>query len=494
MTYNLTGVLFEGKRVNEHTIYNPINIVKCNKTEFGTFDVENVGELATIFDYPEDNDIFVGFVIDNNSMVNKFGSYEEGISYFKHDIYPFLFIKVYDEIDDCYKVYKTNFEYEEVSKIANITDKDIIDSYNELNINDNTEYYETFNDIPKKATQKKAEQKTVSEKDNKSTINMKDLYYKTKESIVGQDDVLKKIVSTIDRNYSIENYRNKTNILLIGPSGSGKTEIFRTIASIINVPIVIEDSEQYSATGYVGSDVKDMLTDLIRNANGNINAAERGIIVIDEIDKKITGGKDDVSGIRVLNSILTMMEGAKYTVNLGTEADPIHKVFDTSYVTFVLAGAFSDLMHITKHIGINQELVETKKYKNVTINDLQKYGLSSETLRRLSIFRLNELTKTDFIDIMQISKNSVLKEYKKYAKTKNVKLVIDEEALNKIAEIAIKKNIGVSGIKDTFNELLDDAFFEVGTNLDTYSSIKISKESLDKKPPYILTKKKKRNN
>lgn len=492
MKYNLTGVLFEGKKINEHTIYSPINIVKCNQTKYGTFDVENVGELLTIFDYPEDDNIFVGFVLEDNKIINKFGSYEEGINYLKDDVYPFIFIKVYDEVNDCYRVYKTNFEYEEIEKIANITDEEIFDCSYSLSIDDNIDNYESFSDIPKKVTETKEKTKKNKSKINYKT-NIKELYNKTKESIIGQDDILKKIVATIDRNYNIENYRNKTNILLIGPSGSGKTEIFRTISSIIDIPMVIEDSEQYSATGYVGSDVKDMLVDLIRNANGNIEAAEKGIIVIDEIDKKVTDHKDDVSGSRVLNSILTMMEGAKYTVNLGTDSEPIYRTFDTSNVTFVLAGAFSDLISDKKNIGMGKDLVETKKYKSITIEDLHKYGLSSETLRRFSIFRLNELSKEDFINIMLHSKNSVLKEYKKYAKKKNIKLVIDDEALNKIAEMAIKKNIGVSGIKDTFNEILNDAFFEVGINEDTYSSIKISKESLDNVPPYVLYKKRKRN-
>ena len=109
---------------DSYTIYNPINIVKCNQTEFGTFDVENIGELSTIYDYQDNDTIFVGFVKDNKSIIEKFGSYEEGINFLKCETYPFIFIKVYDEENDCYKVYKTNFEYEEISKIADITDEE----------------------------------------------------------------------------------------------------------------------------------------------------------------------------------------------------------------------------------------------------------------------------------------------------------------------------------------------------------------------------------
>ena len=184
-----------------------------------------------------------------------------------------------------------------------------------------------------------------------------------------------------------------------------------------------------------------------------------------------------------------MMEGSIYRINTGNDINPNFIMFDTSRVTFVLAGAFSDLVYKQKSIGINHELETQKKYKDITIEDLNKYGLSSEILRRVSVYNLNELTVDDLIDIMKYSKNSALQEYYKYAKKKGIKLYIDDNAIRKIAEIAIKKNIGASGIKATLNELLNEAFFEIGMHTNSYSSIKITEESINQKPPYILYKK-----
>jgi ATP-dependent Clp protease ATP-binding subunit ClpX len=332
-------------------------------------------------------------------------------------------------------------------------------------------------------------EKTQEKDKNDIKINMKELYFAIKENVIGQDETIKQIVSTIDRNYNITNFRNKTNILLIGPSGSGKTEIFRTIANNINIPITIEDSEQYSAVGYKGANIEDMLIKLYNKANKNLELAERGILVVDEIDKKVSKDKDDVSGTRVLNAFLSLMEGTTFRINVGTENNPEYVNFNTEFLTVVLAGAFSDMTIKEKGLGFNNKLEMQKEYKDISLDDLNKYGLSNETLRRVSICRLNNLTLDNLIDIMLKSKNSALFEYYKYAEKKKIKLIITDEAIKEIASIAIKKNVGASGIKDTLNEILNDAIFEVEMNEGIYSSIKITKESLSTKPPYQLIKK-----
>lgn len=489
--YDSMGVIFESQTINDHTILNPINVVRCNSIDNMTYDVEFIGQTSSVFEGNfEDQHVSVGFVTKNKDLIKKYGSLEAGINALKNDTFPFILVQTNNDVDEKIQTFKVDLYDNTVLKLAEyqLEEEELKIENQQINIsNDNN-----FTNFNINKTVLKNEE--LSNNVNQTNINTKQLYLAIKENIIGQDNTIKQIVSTIDRNYNIENYRQKTNILLIGPSGSGKTEMFRTISETINVPITIEDSEQYSAVGYYGNSVDDILINLYNKANGNLEAAEHGIIVIDEIDKKITSRKGDVSGDRVLNALLTMMEGSITRINTGSEYNPNYIMFDTSRVTFILAGAFSELAYKQKGIGINSELEIIKKYKDITIEDLNKYGLSSEILRRVSVYNLKELTVDNLVDIMKYSKNSALLEYHKYAEKKGVKLYIDDNTIKKIAEIAIKKNVGASSIKDTLNELLSDAFFEIGMNPDIYSSIKISEETINNNPPYVLYKKRNTKN
>lgn len=478
--YTHFGVLFRKQTIEDNNILIPMNVARCNVLDEFTFDVEFIGEAENVFqDMFSNDELFIGFPISIEELKSS-NDFDFALGDYQNEIFSNLYVQNYDNKNDSTITYKLNPRENKFTKIATFKDN-ILDYLNEeFEINNVTSIINNT-----------SEKKDSNKKTNfvLPDINMKDLFYKTKENIIGQDEVVKKVVSTIDRNYNINNYRNKTNILLIGPSGSGKAEMFRTMAEIINVPITIEDSEQYSAVGYHGASIEDMLINLYNKANGNLEAAERGILIIDEIDKKITSNKDDVSGIRVINSLLSMMEGTKFRINVGTEYNPIYIDFDTSHLMVVLAGAFSDMVGNEKGIGINNKLIIEKKYKDITKDQLKKYGLSDEFLGRVSIYRLNELSVDNLIEIMKSSKNSALKEYYDYAKKKNVKLYIDDNAIRKIAEIALKKKTGARGIKDTLNEILNDAFADVGINEGIYSSIKITEKTLDSIPPYKLIEK-----
>lgn len=485
--FDSMGVIFEKQIVNDHIIFSPIHVARCTAIDDYIYDVEFLGETASIYegDY-SDQDVSIGFVIKNEDLIRKYGSLEDGIIALQEDTYPYILIQAYDDIMNITRTYKVDMFTSQIYKIAEFyqDEEDLRITNEQIDIT-NDKNFKNFN--LSEAISSKKEQFNNNGIPNE--INIKQLYLAIKESIIGQDKAVKQIISTIDRNYSVDNYRNKTNILLIGPSGSGKTEIFRTIAETINVPITIEDSEQFSAVGYEGNSVDKILVNLYEKAHGNLEAAEHGIVALDEIDKKVTGQKGDVSGERVLNSLLTMMEGSIYRINTGNDFNPNYVMFDTSRVTFILAGACSDLVRKQKGMGINSELEVTKKYKDISIDDLVRYGFTRETLRRVSIYCLCELTVEDLIQIMKDGKNSALKEYIRYAKKKGVKLYIDDGAIRKIAEIASEKNTGASGIKSTLDELLNDAFFEIGMHSNTYSSIKITEKSIEKDPPYILRKK-----
>jgi transcriptional regulator with PAS, ATPase and Fis domain len=205
-----------------------------------------------------DQDVSIGFVIKNEDLIRKYGSLDDGIIALQEDTYPYILIQAYDDIMNVTRTYKVDMFTSQVYKIAEFyQDEDDLRITNEQVDIMNDDSFKNFN--LSEAISSKKEQFSSG---IPSEINMKQLYLAIKESIIGQDKAIKQIVSTIDRNYNVNNYRNKTNILLIGPSGSGKTEMFRTISETINVPIVIEDSEQYSAVGYEGNSVDKILINL----------------------------------------------------------------------------------------------------------------------------------------------------------------------------------------------------------------------------------------
>lgn len=483
--YTHIGVIFEKKIVNDHIVLNPVSTARCNIVDELTYDVEFIGEIGSIFENSFDlEDQTMGFVISIDDLKLKYGDLEEGIKIYQYEIFKYLYIQKYNSENDSVVTYKLDLYDNIFKKIAEFKDNAIDYKDEEITFT-NDKFLNTS----------KLKKTTIDKTENKEKTNIKidmiELYKYIKESVIGQDKAIRQIVSTIDRNYNLTNYRNKTNILLIGPSGAGKTEIFRTIEEKLNIPITIEDSEQYSAVGYQGSSISDMLIKLYHKANDNLELAERGILVIDEIDKKVSNTKDDVSGNRVLNSLLSLMEGTTFRINT-TENDfnPNYVNFDTSYLTVILAGAFSDMTEEEKGLGFNSDIRKNISYQEIDLKKLNKYGLSREILRRVSIYKLNELSIDDLINIMNNSKNSALKEFYDYAKKKKIKLYIDDQAIKKIAYMAKEKNIGASGIKATLNEILNDAFFEYEANKDIYSSIKITETSLSKNPPYILIKKK----
>lgn len=499
MKYKYIGMLFEKKEVGDYNILNPVNVVRCNIINDITYDTEFLGEVASVFESIDDIDnTSIGFVVSEDKLIERYGTIEQALKYYKSELLDNIFLQIFD--DNKVKTYKIDLFNNRMSEVIEFDDNELNPEDVKLKYKNEFEFYNQ-KDCENNKNEDIKESKTIIEKkniesnnniekkNNEIKINIKELYKSLKESIIGQDETIKKVISTLDKNYNITNYRNKTNILLIGPAGSGKTEIFRTISEVINIPITIEDSEQYSAVGYDGANISEMLIKLYNNAGKDLELAQKGILVIDEIDKKISSSKDDVSGNRILNSLLSLMEGTNFRLNIGTEYDPNYINFNTNNLTVVLAGACSDIIEETKSIGFGNDIeAKQEKYSDITIKKLNKYGFSRELLRRAAIYISNELGVEEFVKIMKESKNSCLTEYYNYSKLKNVKLSISDEAIAIIAKIAHDKKIGVSGIKYTLDDLLNDAFFEIGINENEYSEIQITEETINQIPPYVLIK------
>ncbi len=317
---------------------------------------------------------------------------------------------------------------------------------------------------------------------NNEETGISSMYKSIKKTIVSQDEQIMKILTAIFKNQKVINSnfdldltaKLKENILVFGPTGTGKTEILKRIARIYKIPIVIEDATSLSEVGYVGRKVDDMLEDLCLAANNNIEIAEKGILVIDEFDKlaeKSEDGQTHVSRSGVQRSLLKLLDGTTFYFK--------DKHFDTSKLTVVALGAFT---------GIAKD----EEYYDVTSEDFTNYGIMRELMGRFSkIIPMNSLKKEDIVKILLNSDFSPISTYKELFKLLEVEFEYNDDFIDYISDIALKKNSGARSIKTVFDECISSAMFRIFAG--DYSKILLIKPDNENDVPYILTKKKKKN-
>jgi len=330
------------------------------------------------------------------------------------------------------------------------------------------------------------------------------------EFVIGQDSAkkilsvavynhYKRLLQKTDSENDDEIEIEKSNIILVGKTGTGKTLLAKTIARLLNVPFCIADATVLTEAGYVGEDVESILSRLLQAADYNVEAAERGIVFIDEIDKVSRKSDNpsitrDVSGEGVQQALLKLLEGAEVNVPpQGGRKHPEQKMIqiNTKNILFVCGGAFAGIEKIierrvkTQTIGYSSSTEETIDEENILqyINpgDLKGYGLIPELIGRFPILTyLDPLDEATLRRILTEPKNSLIKQYVKLFEIDGVKLSIDKNVLDFIVKKSIEFKLGARGLRSICEAILNDAMFELPSNPDI-KEFKLTLEYAEKK-------------
>lgn len=328
-------------------------------------------------------------------------------------------------------------------------------------------------------------------------VKLVDIISNINSVIKGQDDQVKAITTAVYKNQKIDRLEIKSNLIILGDSGGGKTKIIKLLANEFKVPFVIEDATRYTEAGYVGASVDEMIMNLYRAAGDSITKAQRGILVIDEGDKKGSVGDfgRDVSGENVLFSLLKIVEGTKVPIT-DAYGDTLGYL-DTSAITIIFIGAFPGLVKIRDKrlkkngvIGFSSQTGQDEKTnlnKEYIAEDFIEGGFPKEFVGRFdTIVELNKLTVDNLEDIISNSKESPFLTYIQALESKGLKITYSDDVSREIAKEAAKLNVGARGIKKVVQGMFKNIMYQILIEDKEYIECIITKETVLDPTKYLL--------
>ena len=392
-------------------------------------------------------------------------------------------------IDICPDCIQKTFNSMQSMDISKLSGKMNMDNIKNIDLGSLNIPNMNVNPIPERARVKKRDEKRTE-----PLFTMKDVPapHKIKEMldeyVIGQEQA-KKVISVAVYNHYKRIFLDKdkegtriekSNILMIGPTGSGKTYLVKTLAKLLNVPLAIADATSLTEAGYIGDDIESVISKLLLSAGNDVERAECGIVFIDEIDKiakKKNTNTRDVSGESVQQELLKLLEGSKVEVPVGTNQKNVlapMETVNTDNILFICGGAFPALDDIIKErlqkntsVGFNSDLKdkydnEADLYSKVTNEDIRKFGMIPEFIGRLPVVcTLSKLDKEAFKKILTEPKNAILKQYKRLLELDEVELVFDDDAMDYIAQQAMKKDTGARALRSIIEEFMLDIMYEI---------------------------------